>query len=80
MATLNRSTISEVGFHGDGSMINGKPVRNFDNGWKALAKRLGLDGLLFHDLRRTGVRDLVRAGVPETVADENQRAQDALSV
>jgi len=48
--------------------IQGKPVRNFDHGWKALVKRLGLEGLLFHDLRRTGVRNLVRAGVPETVA------------
>jgi integrase len=42
-------------------------VRNFDHGWKALVKRLGIDGLLFHDLRRTGVKNLVRAGVPETV-------------
>ncbi len=48
--------------------LNGKPVRNFDHGWKALTKRLGLEGLLFHDLRRSGVRNLVRAGVSETVA------------
>ncbi len=48
--------------------IGGRPVRNFDHGWKALVKRLGLEGLLFHDLRRTGVRNLIRAGVPETVA------------
>ena len=39
--------------------INGQPVLNFDHGWKALMKRVGLEGRLFHDLRRTGVRNLV---------------------
>jgi len=43
-------------------------VKSFDHGWTALMKRLGMSGVLFHDLRRTGVRNLVRAGVPETVA------------
>jgi len=41
---------------------------SFDYGWTALMKRLGIPGVLFHDLRRNGVRNLVSAGVPEPVA------------
>ena len=48
--------------------LKGQRVKSFDHGWTALMKRLSMEGVLFHDLRRTGVRNLVRAGVPETVA------------
>ena len=48
--------------------INGKPFSQLRQGWNVACKRIGLKGKTFHDLRRTGVRNLVRAGVSETVA------------
>lgn len=48
--------------------LRGQRVKSFDHGWTALMKRLGMRGVLFHDLRRSGVRNLVRAGVLEAVA------------
>jgi len=48
--------------------FNGKPFSQLRHGWNVACKRIGLEGKTFHDLRRTGVRNLVRAGVSETVA------------
>ncbi len=46
----------------------GRPVRTFRETWQSACEAAGLAGALFHDLRRTAVRDMIRAGVPQAVA------------
>lgn len=47
---------------------NGKPVKSFKADWKSACKKAGVPDLRFHDLRRTAVRNMIRAGVPEKIA------------
>ncbi len=46
---------------------NGHRIVRFDAVWRDGATTVGLSGLRFHDLRRSGARNLRRAGVPELV-------------
>jgi integrase len=46
----------------------GQPVVDMSKAWKRVTDAAGCPGLLFHDLRRTGVRNLRRLGVSETIA------------
>jgi hypothetical protein len=47
---------------------NGKSIREFRGAWNTVCVAAGAPGKLGHDFRRTAVRNLVRAGVPEKTA------------
>src|SRR5262249_13784765 len=47
---------------------DGEPVRSFRKAWAKACEAAGVPGRLVHDLRRTAVRNLKRAGVPRSVA------------
>jgi integrase len=51
-----------------GPKVKGKRIKAFIKAFKAACAKAGLPGRIPHDLRRTAVRNLVRAGIPKRVA------------
>lgn len=47
---------------------DGHQIRNYQAAWRTACKRSGLPGRFLHDTRRTAIRNMTRAGVPDIVA------------
>lgn len=47
---------------------HGQPIRTFRKAWATACQAAGLEGRHFHDFRRSTVRNLTRAGMPEKIA------------
>ena len=43
-------------------------IKRFDKSWNKACEESGIGHRYFHELRRTAVRNMIRSGVPETVA------------
>ena len=59
----SKSLVCPWVFHRDG-----EPIKDFYGAWRTACTKAGCPGRILHDFRRTAVRNLVRAGIPERVA------------
>lgn len=46
----------------------GRPIQKLRRSWKRACRAAGLPDRLLHDFRRTAVRNLIRSGVPQSIA------------
>jgi integrase len=49
---------------------SGEPIGEFRRSWRTACRLAGVPGRLFHDLRRSAVRDMIRSGVAQSVVME----------
>lgn len=56
-------TVIPIVFH-----RTGEPIRSLNKAWRTACRQAGYPGRILHDMRRSAVRNMVRDGVPETVA------------
>jgi integrase len=59
--------IPDVFVHTDKGPLQGKQQGEFRKAWRTATRRAGYPGVLLHDLRRSGIRAMVRSGTPESV-------------
>ena len=59
---------------------NGRPVKDFRRAWLKLCTAASLPKLPVHDLRRSAARSYRRAGVAESVINEDWRLEDTDNV
>ena len=58
----DKATAGQHVFHNEGA-----PIKEFRRTWRKACELAGVPDLKFHDLRRTAVRNMRRAGVPQVV-------------
>jgi integrase len=63
VVSSKRGRIIATVFHRDGL-----PIKSFRRAWRSACKDAGWPWRIFHDFRRTAIRNLERAGVPRSVA------------
>jgi len=56
-------SVRRVFFHPDGT-----PILKFRTAWRGACRRASLTGLIPHDFRRCAARNLLRAGIPQSIA------------